>query len=115
MAKLSDLGLSTRAIAPTVGVDHSTAVRDLRKVVQSAPPESNDYSLRAPDYEDKTKLQPILTVEHHDIEEQVDVGIRRQLHDLRTKRAVIHMTEDAMMTPSAFATKIMVNHPTKSL
>ena len=37
-AKLSEGGMSTRAIATVVGVDHSQVVRD-QQVVQSAPPE----------------------------------------------------------------------------
>lgn len=71
--ELSSEGMSTRAIAPIVGVDHATAVRDLRRGA-IAPPESesSDYSFAAPDFEDDTKLSPIVSVEHHDIVESVD-------------------------------------------
>jgi hypothetical protein len=74
VSHLSEAGMSTRAIAPAVGVSHQTAMRDAAKVVQVGPPEStsSDYSVSAPDYEDDTKLSPIVTVEHHDIVEPVN-------------------------------------------
>ncbi|MDN5980004.1 helix-turn-helix domain-containing protein [Bifidobacterium mongoliense] len=75
VSHLSEAGMSTRAIAPAVGKDFSTISRDRSKVLHNATPdsESSDYSVAAPDFEDDTKLSPIVTVEHHDIVEPVDV------------------------------------------
>jgi hypothetical protein len=42
VAILSQAGMSSRAIAPIVGADHSTVVRDLRQVVHDAPPADED-------------------------------------------------------------------------
>ncbi len=81
--ELSSEGMSTRAIAPIVGVDHATAVRDLQRGAIAPPVEStsSDYSVSAPDFEDDTKLSPIVSVEHHDIVEPVDMGTGEILED----------------------------------
>ena len=75
VSHLSEAGMSTRAIAPAVGVSQMQAVRDVHAEVKhnvSPDSESSDYSVSAPDYEDDTKLSPIATVEHHDIAEPVN-------------------------------------------
>lgn len=72
VSHLSEAGMSTRAIAPAVGVSQRQVSTDVRSNF-SPDSESSDYSVSAPDYEDDTKLSPIVTVEHHDIVEPVDV------------------------------------------
>lgn len=86
--ELSSEGMSTRAIAPIVGVTDRTVRYDVLEGGKNFPPEteqpdpeSSDYSVSAPDYEDDTKLSPVITVEHHDIMEPVDMGTGEILED----------------------------------
>lgn len=74
VSHLSEAGMSTRAIAPAVGVTQQAVSKELRHpdVTTKLSPESSDYSVSAPDYEDDTKLSPIVSVEHHDIVEPVN-------------------------------------------
>lgn len=74
VSHLSEAGMSTRAIAPAVGVTQQAVSKELRHpdVTTKLSPESSEYSVSAPDYEDDTKLSPIVTVEHHDIVEPVN-------------------------------------------
>lgn len=77
VSHLSEAGMSTRAIAPAVGVSRQQIVRDRRngevsQKVTPVDPESSDYSVSAPDFEDASKLSPIASVEHHDIGEPVN-------------------------------------------
>ncbi|MCI1868523.1 hypothetical protein [Bifidobacterium crudilactis] len=72
---LSEAGMSTRAQAPVLGVSNYTVSKDRQIGVSQAntsSPESSDYSVSTPDYEDDMKLSPIVTVEHHDIVEPVN-------------------------------------------
>lgn len=75
VSHLSEAGMSTRAQAPVLGVSNKTVSLDRREVLPLVTPdsESSDYSVSAPDFEDDTKLSPIVTVEHHDIGESIDV------------------------------------------
>lgn len=74
VAHLSEAGMSTRAIAPAVGVSPRMAAYDRAQGVQllHTTDSNSDYSVAAPDFEDDTKLSPIVTVEHHDIVEPVN-------------------------------------------
>ncbi|MEK0215802.1 hypothetical protein [Bifidobacterium mongoliense] len=83
VAHLSEAGMSTRAIAPAVGVSPRMAAYDRAQGVQllHTTDSNSDYSVAAPDFEDDTKISPIVTVEHHDIVEPVNPDTGEILED----------------------------------
>lgn len=73
--------LSTRAIAPAVGVSPRMAAYDRAQGVQllHTTDSNSDYSVSAPDYEDASKLSPIASKSKNAVTTTIKLTVRAEI------------------------------------